>query len=146
MVDLLQLDASPSVDGTAYKATDSMKQAIIDYHLGGVYLTKENIKSQKQTKKLVQNLQASVVSGSALYVAVEEDGGGENSISAKVEDLKDTGYVTPKEMGQNMTANQIYESGKIDCRRIDENRYKSESGRRWRIWQVTKIHRMQCAA
>ena len=35
-----------------------------------------------------------------------------NSISAKVEDLKDTGYVTPKEMGQNMTANQIYESGK----------------------------------
>ena len=111
LVDLLQLDASPSVDGTAYKATDSMKQAIIDYHLGGVYLTKENIKSQKQTKKLVQNLQASVVSGSALYVAVEEDGGGENSISAKVEDLKDTGYVTPKEMGQNMTANQIYESG-----------------------------------
>ena len=112
LVDLLQLDASPSVDGTAYKATDSMKQAIIDYHLGGVSLTKENIKSQKQTKKLVQNLQASVVSGSALYVAVEEDGGGENSISAKVEDLKDTGYVTPKEMGQNMTANQIYESGK----------------------------------
>ena len=53
LVDLLQLDASPSVDGTAYKATDSMKQAIIDYHLGGVYLTKENIKSQKQTKKLV---------------------------------------------------------------------------------------------
>ena len=52
LVDLLQLDASPSVDGTAYKATDSMKQAIIDYHLGGVYLTKENIKSQKQTKKL----------------------------------------------------------------------------------------------
>lgn len=50
LVDLLQLDASPSVDGTAYKATDSMKQAIIDYHLGGVYLTKENIKSQKQTK------------------------------------------------------------------------------------------------
>lgn len=97
---------------SGYKATDSMKQAIIDYHLGGVYLTKENIKSQKQTKKLVQNLQASVVSGSALYVAVEEDGGGENSISAKVEDLKDTGYVTPKEMGQNMTANQIYESGK----------------------------------
>lgn len=112
LVDLLQLDASPSVDGTAYKATDSVKQAIIDYHLGGVYLTKENIKSQKQTKKLVQNLQASVVSGSALYVAVEEDGGGENSISAKVEDLKDTGYVAPKEMGQNMTANQIYESGK----------------------------------
>ena len=46
LVDLLQLDASPSVDGTAYKATDSMKQAIIDYHLGGVYRTKENIKSQ----------------------------------------------------------------------------------------------------
>ena len=117
LVDLLQLDASPSVDGTAYKATESMKQAIIDYHPGGVYLTKENIKSQKQTKKLVQNLQASVVSGSALYVAVEEDGGGENSISAKVEDLKDTGYVTPKEMGQNMTANQIFESGK----RLPEN-------------------------
>ena len=66
LVDLLQLDASPSVDGTAYKATDSMKQAIIDYHLGGVYLTKENIKSQKQTKKLVQNLQASCIRKCAL--------------------------------------------------------------------------------
>lgn len=117
MVDLLQLDASPSVDGTAYKATDSMKQAIIDYHLGGVYLTKENIKSQKQTKKLVQNLQASVVSGSALYVADRGRRRWRKFHFCKVEDLKDTGYVAPKEMGQNMTANQIMNRGK----RLPEN-------------------------
>ena len=112
LVDLLQMDDKPSVDGTAYKTTGHMKKIIQRYSIGGVYLTKENIKNRKQTQKLTQDLQSSSVSGSALYIAVEEDGGGANSISSKVTDLKETGYVTPQEMGQNMTANQLYESGK----------------------------------
>mgnify|MGYP000726050465 CR=1 FL=1 len=47
LVDLLQLDASPSVDGTAYKATDSMKQAIIDY---------ENRMCLKETPEQVERI------------------------------------------------------------------------------------------
>lgn len=112
IVDLLQLDEKPSLDGNAYKATTDMKEAIQKYNVGGVYLTKKNINSIKQTRKLTSELQGCVASGSALYVAVEEDGGGANSISSKVEELKETGFVTPQEMGQNMTSQQLYESGK----------------------------------
>lgn len=112
LVDLTQLDGQPSLDGTAYKATENMKEAIQRYSVGGVYLTKENIKNIKQTQKLTNDLQSSSVSGSALYIAAEEDGGGANSISSKVDDLRETGYVTPQEMGQNMTSQQLYESGK----------------------------------
>ncbi len=50
MVDLLQLDASPSVDGTAYKATESMKQAIIDYHLVASIL-RRRILSRRSRRK-----------------------------------------------------------------------------------------------
>ena len=52
------------------------------------------------------------VSGGALYVAVEEEGGGEHSLSAKVPELKDTGYITQSEMGKNMTEQQAYQTGK----------------------------------
>ncbi len=112
LVDLLQMDEKPSLDGSAYKVTETMKQAIQQYHVGGVYLTRENIKNSKQAQQLIGDLQAGAVTGSALYVAVEEEGGGTHSISSKVEDLKETGYATPQEMGQNMSGQQIYESGK----------------------------------
>lgn len=112
LVDLLQLDDNPSMDGSARKITETMKNRISQYHIGGVYLTKENIQNIEQTQQLVQDLQNSAVTGGALYVAVEEDGGGSNSISSRVADLTETGYVTPREMGQNMTSQQIYECGR----------------------------------
>ena len=119
LVDLLQLDEQPSVDGSAYKATSNMKKNIEKYGIGGVYLTKENINQVKQTKELIRDLESSAVSGSALYVAVEEDGGA-NSISSQVDELKETGYVTPQEMGQNMTPQQIYESGKTIAKELTD--------------------------
>lgn len=120
MVDLLQLDENPSVDGSARKITKDMKSRIAQYHIGGVYLTRENIQKKEQTQRLIRDLQDSAVTGGALYVAVEEDGGGAHSISSRVADLTETGYVTPREMGQNMTSQQIYESGKTIAGELTE--------------------------
>lgn len=112
LVDLLQLDEHPSLDGVADRVTEDMRKAIRQYHIGGVYLTGGNIRTIEQAQQLIGDLQSSAVTGSALYVAVEEDGGGEHSVSSRVEALKETGYVTPQEMGLDMTDKQIYESGK----------------------------------
>lgn len=112
LVDLLQMDSRPSLDGAADRVTAKMKEAIRQYHIGGVYLTRGNIKRIDQTQQLIGDLQSGVATGGALYVAVEEDGGGTHSISSQVDELKETGFVTPQEMGQNMTRQQIYESGK----------------------------------
>lgn len=112
LVDLLQLDARPSLDGYADRVTSNMREAIRQYHIGGVCLTQGNIKGIDQTQQLIGDLQSAAASGSALYVAVEEDGGGTHSISSQVDELKETGFVAPWEMGQNMTGKQVYESGK----------------------------------
>lgn len=112
LVDLYQLDKSHTKTGMIQRVSKKMRKTLRRYNVGGVYLMEGNFSSKKQTQKLMKKLQGSVVTGGSLYVAVEEDGGGEHSISAKVAQLKDTGYITPQEMGQNMTGEQIYESGK----------------------------------
>lgn len=112
LVDLLQLDSQPSLDGSVDRVTAEMRDQIRDYHIGGVFLTSVNVKNVEQVRQLVKDLQSGAATGGALYVAVEEDGGGMYSISSQVDELKQTGFVTPQEMGRNMTAQQIYESGK----------------------------------
>lgn len=112
LVDLYQLDKRHAKDGMVQETTKNMKKTLHRYNIGGVYLMEGNVESTEQTAEMVEDMQAAVVTGGSLYIAVEEDGGGEYSISAKVPELKDTGYVNPKEMSERMTAQQIYESGK----------------------------------
>lgn len=111
MVHLSQLDDSHTGDGNQYKATRKMRQMLGEYNIGGVYLTSHNIATEKQAGKLVQALQESV-SGGAMYIAVEEEGGGGNSISSKVPALKEAGTLTPEQMGRSMDGGQIYEKTK----------------------------------
>lgn len=112
LVDLYQLDKKRTLDGTARRVTKAMAQSIKKYNIGGVYLTEVNMKSRKQSEKLIQDLQGATVSGGGLYVAVEEEGGGSNSISARVAGLSDTAYIAPKEMGKDLSSNQVYQAGK----------------------------------
>lgn len=111
MIHLSQLDNSRSRDGNIYHISKKQKKMLHDYNVGGVFLTQNNIGTVEQTKKLVSELQKSV-SGSALYIAVEEEGGGEHSISADVPELNDTGYMTQSEMGKHMTGVQALQTGK----------------------------------
>lgn len=110
VVSLSQLD-NPKEKRTSYDVTKKMQDRIAKYHLGGVILQKENIRSQKQTQDLVAGLQ-SAASGGAIYVAVTEECGGENSVSAGCAALTAGGYMTPEEMGSNMSELQIREKGK----------------------------------
>ena len=112
LVDLYQLDQKRTLDGTVHDVTADMGKAIRQYNIGGVYLTDINIEDKKQCRKLIQDLQAETVTGGSLYIAVEEDGGGSNSISARVAALDATGYISPGEMGANMSEKQIYQAGK----------------------------------
>ena len=112
LVDLYQLDKRRTKSGMVQSVTKNMGKSIYRHNVGGVYLMEGNLVSTKQTKKLMEDLQASAVTGGSLYIAVEEDGGGEHSISAKVSQLNDTGYITPQEMGRDMTGEQVYEAGK----------------------------------
>lgn len=112
LVDLYQLDHKRTLDGTARTATAKMGQTIRQYNIGGVYLTEVNIEEREQSQQLIRDLQAKAVTGGSLYVAVEEEGGGSNSISARVAGLNDTGYITPSEMGANMSEQQIFQAGK----------------------------------
>ncbi|MCH5264725.1 MAG: hypothetical protein J1F02_02420 [Lachnospiraceae bacterium] len=110
LVHLSQLDDARTEDGNQYRLTHRMAGMIRDYHIGGIYLTQNNIGNQKQAKKLTSALQESCT-GSALYIAAEEEGGGEFSLSAQVADLKDTGYTTQSEMGRNMSRKQVAHVG-----------------------------------
>ena len=110
LVHLSQLDDARTEDGNQYRLTRKMADMIRDYHIGGVYLTKNNIGSQKQASRLTASLQKAC-SGSALYVAAEEEGGGEFSLSAQVPALKDTGYTTQSELGRTMSEKQIRQVG-----------------------------------
>lgn len=89
MVHLSQLDGSHTEDGNQYKATDKMCELLDQYNIGGVYLTSNNIAGEKQTKKLTKSLQASV-SGGALYIAAEEEGG-ERPAKDLAEELSEMG-------------------------------------------------------
>ncbi|MCR5691725.1 MAG: hypothetical protein K6G62_05855 [Eubacterium sp.] len=109
MVNLSELD-DPEGSMYSYEATQDMIDALGRYKVGGVILEKRNVKSRRQTVKLTMDLQKAV-SGPALYVAVEEDGGGDYSISAEVSDLTAGGYNTPAEMGSKMSDVQIEQQG-----------------------------------
>lgn len=112
LVDLYQLDQRRTLDGTITEVTRTMGEAIRRYNIGGVFLTEENIKNKEQGQQLIRDLQAEAVTGGSLYAAVEEDGGGDNSISSRVAGLNDTGYITPGEMAVDMSAKQVYQAGK----------------------------------
>lgn len=90
MVHLSQLDSSHTEDGNQYAVTPKMRNLLREYNIGGIYLTTNNIANEKQTKKLAKNLQASV-SGGALYLAIEEEGGGKSLLSSRIEAKKEHG-------------------------------------------------------
>lgn len=84
MVHLSQLDSSHTEDGNQYKVTSRMKKLIEEYSFGGIYMTVNNIANEKQTQKLAGSLQNSV-SGGALYLAIEEEGGNKSRLFSRIE-------------------------------------------------------------
>lgn len=92
------------------------------YKLGGIVFGKQDIESAEQIRTLIGEIKQSV-SASAdmlvpLYIGTEEEGGGENSIAAATDTIKSTGYVSPSEMGKNMTESQLENTGEVIGREL----------------------------
>ena len=98
LVDLADLDSAAGSGKNMYRMTASVEKALKEQPPGGIYLSEKNIKTEQQARRLIQNIQGSV-SGSPLYIAVEEEGGGEHSLSAQIEDLKIAGYKMARDVG-----------------------------------------------
>ena len=104
LVDLNVLQEKDSGD-KIYKCSKKMKAILEKYPVGGIFLSEKNVKDQEQSRKLTRDLQEAV-SGPAMFIAVEEEGGGEHSISLKVNALKQAGYSMAGDMGA-LPAQQI---------------------------------------
>ena len=117
LVDLNQLDSPKKASAKRYHLTKRMKAVLQNLHIGGVCLTERNVKTEQQTKELVSDLQA-CASGSVMYIAAEEEGGGTHSLAAKVKEMKGTGGVTAAGMASRMTEQQVYEEGARIARQL----------------------------
>lgn len=106
LVHLSEIDPAHTVDGNQYYVTETMKKVLEEYNIGGIYLTRNNIANKEQVGKLVSGLQQSV-SGGALYIAVEEEGGGDHSISAEAGAFREGGIMTPSEMAREWSVEQV---------------------------------------
>jgi len=99
------------------KFTKKMKRSLDKYHVGGVILFSRNIARRKQTKNLINNLQAN--SSIPLFVTVDEEGGDVARIASN-ENMGTTSFPTMEEIGQTQDAPYVYEMGKVIGSEIKE--------------------------
>lgn len=108
---IIDLDKLSKNGKPVTKMTDKIRRFIEKYKVAGVVLDEDNICETEQVKKLTGELADCLEI--PMYVATEEEGGGEHSIAGKKKDIFSTGYLSPWEMGKNMTQDQIRDTGKV---------------------------------
>ena len=106
---LVDLDELSEDGKPVTKLTKKIKEKIEKNHIGGVLLGNSNVKSVEQIKKLTQDLQS--IEGITLYIGTEEEGGGTRSIAVNNKEIDGTGYVSPADMGKNMSEDQLEDTG-----------------------------------
>lgn len=113
MVSLYSLDQADSKNQT--KITSEMKETLKKYPVGGVVLFSKNMKTAKQTRQLISDLQdASYV---PLFVAVDEEGG-EVSRVASNDKMNVTHYPSARKIGETYDDQQIEDMGKNQSKEL----------------------------
>lgn len=113
MVSLYSLDQADSKNQT--KITSEMKETLKKYPIGGVVLFSKNMKTAKQTRQLISDLQdASYV---PLFVAVDEEGG-EVSRVASNDKMNVTHYPSARKIGETYDDQQIEDMGKNQSKEL----------------------------
>lgn len=113
MVSLYSLDQADSKNQT--KITSEMKETLKKYPVGGVVLFSKNMKTAKQTRQLISDLQdASYV---PLFVAVDEEGG-EVSRVASNDKMNVTHYPSARKIGETYDDQQIEDMGKSQSKEL----------------------------
>lgn len=125
---LMDADRLVEGSGSVTEASPELLEKIQRYKIGGVVFGAQNIQSAQQITGLTGQVRQSVeaaaaVSGGAvvipLYIGTEEEGGGDNSIAAGTDTITSTGYVSPAEMGENMTVTQLQNTGEVIAAELD---------------------------
>lgn len=113
------LDADRLVEGE--KAVTGVSSELLGtiekYKIGGIVFGRQNIQTADQITAMVQDVKQSVAASVEmeipLYIGTEEEGGGKKSIAAATDTITSTGYVSPAEMGKNMTEGQLENTGEV---------------------------------
>ncbi len=108
---LVDLNKIEKKDKPITEYNEEVKEWMSRYQVGGVILDSTNVVNTTQIKEL--NEQLAQCMDVPLYIGTTEEGGGEKSIAEKNDDIRSTGYTTPEEMGKNMTAGQLKDTGAI---------------------------------
>lgn len=113
------VDADKLVKGeeTVTAVSPELLESIEKGKIGGIVFGKRNIQTADQIRTLIQDVKQSVAASTELdiplYIGTEEEGGGRNSIAAATDTITSTGYVSPEEMGKNMTEGQLENTGEV---------------------------------
>lgn len=140
LIDLNEL----SEDGTPItKMTEKLKEKMETYHIGGVILDSSNIESVEQICQLTKELAS--LEGITLYIGTEEEGGGSRSIAVHNKEIDGTGYISPSDMGENMSEDQLEDTGKVIARELKELGFNFNLAPCADIWKVEDVNRISMA-
>ena len=91
----------------------------------------------EQIKKLTQDLQS--IEGITLYIGTEEEGGGTRSIAVNNKEIDGTGYVSPADMGKNMSEDQLEDTGVMIAKELKKLGFNLNLAPCADVWKVENI-------
>lgn len=134
LVDLNEL----SEDGKPVtKLTKEIKEKLESNHIGGVLLGNSNVESVEQIQKLTGDLQS--IEGITLYIGTEEEGGGTRSIAVNNKEIDGTGYVSPADMGKNMSEDQLEDTGAMIAKELKNLGFNLNLAPCADVWEVENV-------
>ncbi|MGN1205423.1 MAG: glycoside hydrolase family 3 N-terminal domain-containing protein [Eubacterium sp.] len=134
---LIDLDELSENGKPVTKLTKKVKETIEKYHIGGVLLGKQNVVSVDQIQKLTQDLRS--IEGITLYIGTEEEGGGSRSIAVDNKEIDGTGYVSPMDMGKNMSEDQLEDTGIMIAKELQNLGFNFNLAPCADVWKVENI-------
>lgn len=134
---LVDLDELSENGKPVTELTSKIKEKIEKNHIGGILIGNSNVKSVDQIKKLTQDLQA--IEGISLYIGTEEEGGGTRSIAVNNKEIDGTGYVSPEDMGKNMSESQLEDAGVMIAKELKNLGFNLNLAPCADVWKVENI-------
>lgn len=134
---LVDLDELSENGKPVTELTPKIKEKIEKNHIGGILIGNSNVKSVDQIKKLTQDLQA--IEGMSLYIGTEEEGGGTRSIAVNNKEIDGTGYVSPEDMGKNMSESQLEDAGVMIAKELKNLGFNLNLAPCADVWKVENI-------
>lgn len=115
---MVSIDKLSDGDGPVTEITADIRDTIEKYKLGGIVIGSQNILGVEQVSGMTETLSGCLKV--PMYIGTQEEGGGENSIAAHNDEITATGYISPSEMGKNMSEGQLEDTGEVIAKELSE--------------------------